>query len=203
MPFRDRPVFGYVGVIDERMDLDLLAESARMRPEWQFVMIGPVVKISETALPRGENIHYLGSKKYAELPAYLSGWDVALLPFARNESTRFISPTKTPEYLAAGLPAISTPITDVIRPYGELGLVAIAEDAAQLVEAAEEMLTRDMSKEPEQLRKVDAFLAHSSWDQTFSEMRRLILAVASKAEETSPGVVGVAEQISGNTAAAD
>lgn len=195
------PRLGYCGVIDERMDLDLLAEAALNRPGWQFVMVGPVVKISETCLPKGVNIHYLGSKKYAELPAYLSGWDIALLPFARNESTRFISPTKTPEYLAAGLPAISTPITDVVRPYGELGLVAIADNATQLVAAAETLLARETSLEDARLRTVDAYLARSSWDQTFSEMRRLILEVASKVE-ASP-VAAVAEQNPGNTASAD
>ena len=89
-------------------------------------MIGPVVKIDPAILPRAENIHYLGSKSYQELPAYLAGWDLALIPFAINESTRFISPTKTPEYLAAGKPVISTPIRDVVTPYGDENLVHIA-----------------------------------------------------------------------------
>ena len=101
------------------MDTHLLAEMADLRPEWQFVMIGPVVKIAPEDLPRRSNIHYLGGKDYNELPAYLSGWDVALMPFAMNESTKYISPTKTPEYLAAGKCVISTPIRDVVRPYGE------------------------------------------------------------------------------------
>ena len=105
------------------MDFELLSGVARARPGWSFVMLGPVVKIDEESLPRAANIHYLGSKSYAELPRYASGWDVALLPFARNESTEFISPTKTPEYLAAGLPVVSTSIRDVVRPYQELGLV--------------------------------------------------------------------------------
>ena len=94
-----RPRLGFYGVIDERLDLELLDRAAEARPDWQFVMVGPVVKIDEADLPRRPNIHYLGGKDYAELPAYLSGWDVALMPFAINEATRFISPTKTPEYL--------------------------------------------------------------------------------------------------------
>jgi len=123
------PRIGYCGVIDERMDYSLLDEVARLRPEWQFLMVGPVVKVSESDLPRRANIHYLGSKNYLELPSYFSGWDVGMLPFALNESTRFISPTKTPEYLAAGLPVVSTPITDVVKSYGDLGLVSIARSA--------------------------------------------------------------------------
>ena len=107
-------------MIDERIDLDLLAAAADARPDWQWVMVGPVVKIDPTSLPRRSNLHYLGMKGYDDLPSYLAGWDAALMPFAANESTRFISPTKTPEYLAGGRPVISTPIRDVVRPYGEL-----------------------------------------------------------------------------------
>ena len=114
--------------IDERMDLALLAGVADARPDWQLVMLGPVVKIDPASLPQRANIHYLGGKSYRELPQYVAGWDVALLPFARNEATRFISPTKTPEYMAAGKPVVSTSIRDVVRPYGEQGLVRIADD---------------------------------------------------------------------------
>lgn len=195
------PRLGYCGVIDERMDVELLTEMAKSRPDWQFIMVGPVVKISDADLPKRENIHYLGSKQYSDLPSYLSGWDVALLPFARNESTRFISPTKTPEYLAAGRPVISTAITDVVRPYGDSGLVSICDTAAQFIDAAERSLSRDLSKEEERLRQVDAFLARSSWDRTFSDMRRLIINVAT--DKDAARSVGAAEQITGNTAAAD
>ena len=109
------PRLGFFGVIDERFDVDLLDQIALRRPDWHFVMIGPVVKIDPATLPGHANIHYLGGKKYSELPDYLAGWDIALLLFARNESTRFISPTKTPEYLAAGKPVISTSIRDVVQ----------------------------------------------------------------------------------------
>jgi UDP-galactopyranose mutase len=122
-----RPRAGFYGVIDERLDVDLLKAVAEARPEWQIIMLGPIAKIDPASLPQAPNIHYLGPKPYDELPAYLSGWDVALMPFARNESTRFISPTKTPEYLAAGKPVVSTAIPDVARLYGERGLVRIAD----------------------------------------------------------------------------
>ncbi len=114
------PRLGFFGVIDERFDIPLLDKLARARPDWQFVMIGPVVKIDPASLPHHPNVHYTGPRSYASLPAYLSGWDVCLLPFALNESTRFISPTKTLEYMAAEKPIVSTPIADVIEPYGDI-----------------------------------------------------------------------------------
>jgi UDP-galactopyranose mutase len=173
-----RPRLGFFGVIDERLDVELLDEVARMRPDWQLVMIGPVVKIDPAALPSRANIHYLGMKSYKELPAYLSGWDVALLPFARNESTRFISPTKTPEYLAAGKPVVSTSIRDVVRPYGQEGYVHIADTAAEFVAACEAALAEDSDERRE---RVDAFLGRTSWDSTWAGMSDLIDgAVASR-----------------------
>src|SRR5579871_3932480 len=149
------PRIGYCGVIDERMDLDLIAGVADARPHWQLVMVGPVVKIDQASLPRNPNIHYLGARDYKELPKYLAGWDAAMLPFARNESTRFISPTKTPEYLAAGKPSVSTSIRDVVRPYGEMGLVEIADSANDFVAALERALETDRTTWQ---TKVDRFL---------------------------------------------
>ena len=173
------PKLGFAGVIDERMDLDLIRAVAESRPEWQLVMIGPVVKISETDLPRLANIHYLGARSYGDLPSYMSGWDVGMLPFALNDSTKFISPTKMPEYLAAGLPVVSTPITDVVRPYGESRLAHIAATPAEFIAAVERCLA-PATAEAERLRlqAVDDFLALSSWDRTWSDMRSLILAAA-------------------------
>ncbi len=166
------PRLGYAGVIDERMDLELVRKVAEMRPDWHLIMLGPVAKINPADLPQAPNIHYLGLKQYAELPAYLSGWDIGMLPFALNESTRFISPTKTPEYLAAGLQVISTPIRDVSRPYGDLGLVRIAHGPDEFVRASEALLGAPISRE---FRiSVDRFLAKSSWDKTWSDMNRLI-----------------------------
>ena len=165
------PRLGFFGVVDERFDIELLKQIAELRPDWQFVIIGPVVKIDDSVLPRNANIHYLGGKNYQELPEYIAGWDVALLLFALNESTRFISPTKTPEYLAAGRPVVSTPIRDVVRPYGEMGFVHIAETAIGFVQSCEEALNEN---ENERLKKVDQFLSQISWDKTQTEMQRLI-----------------------------
>jgi UDP-galactopyranose mutase len=162
---------GFFGVIDERMDLELIAKVAELRPEWSIVMIGPVVKIDPATLPKLSNIYYLGMKSYDELPAYIAGWDVALLPFARNDSTRFISPTKTPEYLAAGLPVVSTSIRDVIYPYGESGVVYIADTPEEFVAAADKALTEDPSQ---RLRRVDVLLSQTSWSRTWGRMAELV-----------------------------
>ena len=165
------PRLGFFGVIDERMDLALLRGVAQLRPDWQLVMLGPVVKIDEADLPRLDNIHYLGSKSYAELPSYVAGWDVALMPFAKNESTKFISPTKTPEYLAAGKPVVSTSIRDVVRPYSVQGLAYIADTPQDFVAACEACLKEPSQKWP---RRADAFLSRLSWDRTWSAMDQLM-----------------------------
>jgi glycosyltransferase involved in cell wall biosynthesis len=170
------PRIGYCGVIDERMDMELIAYIADQRPAWNLVLLGPVVKIGPAELPARPNIHYLGPKPYADLPSYLGNWDVALLPFAQNDSTKFISPTKTPEYLAAGLPVVSTPIADVIRPYGEQGLVLIAPGADEFVVAIERALASPASEQ--QIDAIDHFLAQNSWDATWDRMEIMIREVA-------------------------
>ena len=169
-----RPRLGFYGVIDERFDTELLDKVAEMRPSWSFVMVGPVVKIAPEDLPKRHNIHYLGGKTYDQLPCYLSGWDVALMPFAMNESTQFISPTKTPEYLAGGKPVVSTPIKDVVRHYGQLEGVLIAADAESFVAACEKAL--ELSRNPESgwLAEADLMLAATSWDTTQARMAGLI-----------------------------
>jgi UDP-galactopyranose mutase len=169
------PRLGFCGVIDERMDLDLLAAIADARPQWHLILLGPVVKISDSDLPRRQNIHYLGQKNYQLLPEYFAGWDAGLLPFARNESTRYISPTKTPEYLAAGLPVVSTPITDVVDPYGINGLVRIASSPEGFVRAIEAVMPSRNC--PARLAEVDRHLCHLSWDSTWKEMAHLISEV--------------------------
>jgi glycosyltransferase involved in cell wall biosynthesis len=187
-----RPRLGFFGVIDERFDIELLDAIARRRPNWQFIIIGPIVKIQPASLPRHSNIHYLGPKKYEELPAYLSNWDVALLLFARNESTRFISPTKTPEYLAAGKPVISTSIQDVVRPYGELNLVSIADDPDDFIRAAEKFLTKSYEL-TDWLHRVDQFLANMSWDKTWRQMSELIDQVVEMKRHRKTGLTRVAK----------
>jgi glycosyltransferase involved in cell wall biosynthesis len=175
-----RPRLGFAGVIDERMDLDLIDGVARERPDWHLVMLGPVVKIDPRTLPRRPNIHFLGMKSYQALPAYLAGWQVALLPFARNEATRFISPTKTPEYLAAGRPVVSTSIRDVVNPYGLTGLVRIADTVPEFVSAVAMELGRSRRRRQAQ---ADRFLERRSWERTVAEMRQLMSnALAARAE---------------------
>ena len=166
------PRLGFYGVIDERFDIELIMQAADAKPDWHFVLIGPVVKIDPDTLPQNKNIHYLGGKNYDELPSYLSGWDIALIPFAINESTRYISPTKTPEYLAGGKPVISTAITDVINPYHDLGLVHIVQNAQELVQmATAELSSNDKT---EWLSKVDEYLCAISWDATWERMNKLM-----------------------------
>jgi UDP-galactopyranose mutase len=181
-----RPRLGFSGVIDERMDIELLDAIAGLRPDWQIVMLGPVVKIDPADLPRRPNIHYLGSKEYKELPSYLAGWDVAMMPFALNESTRFISPTKTPEYLAAGRPVVSTPIRDVARQYGEIGLVRIA-DRPEAFAAAVEAALREDTENADWLIRVDELLARNSWDWTWARMSKLIDSAIGARRLTLPG----------------
>ena len=169
-----RPTFGFYGVIDERMHLELFAAVADARPDWSFVMVGPVVKISEDDLPRRANIQYPGGRSYEDLPTELGRWHVALMPFAINDSTQFISPTKTPEYLAGGRPVVSTPIRDVVRHYGELDAVAIAADAEAFVAACEAALALASDPTGDWLREADAALADLSWDQTHVRMSALV-----------------------------
>jgi glycosyltransferase involved in cell wall biosynthesis len=166
------PRVGFFGVVDERLDIELLGQLATNHPEWQFVIIGPVVKIDPATLPHNKNIHYLGGKNYQELPAYLRGWDVATLLFARNESTEFISPTKTPEYLAAGRPVVSTSIRDVVRPYGDLNLVQIADDPKDFGKAIAYAL--EQGKDADWRTRTDDYLATISWDLTWQNMVNLM-----------------------------
>ena len=168
-----RPRLGYYGVIDERLDLELIDRVAVARPDWQIVMIGPVVKIDAARLPRRANIHWLGGRGYGELPAYLGGWDVALMPFAINEATRYISPTKTPEYLAGGRPVVSTPVADVVADYGRLDAVGIAGTAPAFVAACEKAMALPRGA---WLKAADAQLAGTSWDKTQAAMATLIVA---------------------------
>ena len=169
-PTSRRPRLGFFGVVDERMDTALLDSVAALRPDWDFVVVGPVVKIDQATLPNRANLHWAGACDYKNLPRTLAGWDIGIMPFALNEATRFISPTKTPEFLAAGLPVVSTPITDVVRTYGRAGLVEIAETPEAFVAAAAELLERPRDA---WLRAVDAQLALSSWDSTWNQMHAL------------------------------
>lgn len=171
------PRIGFFGVIDERMDLDLVCQMARDLPDVQFVMLGPVVKIDPASLPQGPNLHWLGSKPYADLPAYLSHWDAGWMPFRLDETTRFISPTKTPEFLAAGLPVTSTAVPDVVTGYGgaDAGALVRIATAADMAQALRASLA---PPDPAWRAAVEACLARGSWDRTWAEMRREMFAAA-------------------------
>jgi UDP-galactopyranose mutase len=171
------PRIGFAGVIDERLDRDLLAQVAALQPACTFVLVGPAPTIDPASLPETPNLHYLGQKPYQQLPAFLANWNVAMMPFAKNEATRHISPTKTLEYLAAGRRVVSTSIADVVTPYGDLDLVAIADTPGDFAAAIDEAL---QPAEVGWLRDVDRFLAGSSWDRTWQQMQRLIASVPNR-----------------------
>jgi UDP-galactopyranose mutase len=201
-----RPRLGFAGVIDERLDRDVLDAVARARPDWQLVMVGPVVKIDPATLPRHPNIAYLGQRPYAALPAFLAGWDVGLLPFALNRATRFISPTKTLEYMAAGRPVVSTSITDVAEPYGDV--VYLGDGPEGFLAACERALAASAAERAERAARVAAILARTSWDVTAGEMDRLMgerlalraPALASRAASSSSGGPTRALTVPGGTA---
>jgi UDP-galactopyranose mutase len=182
------PKAGFFGVIDERFNTELLDNLAMLLPDFQFIMIGPVIKIDPEILPKHKNIHYLGQKSYEDLPKYLAHWDVALLPFAKNESTRFISPTKTPEYLAAGKPVVSTSIHDVVIPYGEMGLVQIADTAEEFASAIT-LVMKQKENEAWQM-KVKEHLKGNSWDLTWSRMKEVIYKTLEQKENMALTVNG-------------
>lgn len=166
------PRVGFFGVLDERMDIELVNGLALKMPDIHFIMIGPVVKIDPSLLPKHKNIHYLGQKSYEELPSYLAHWDVATLPFAKNDSTRFISPTKIPEYLAAGKQVVSTSIRDVVMPYGEEGMVEIADNVKDFSSAIERILKG--KENPAWELMVREHLKGNSWDLTWLKMKNII-----------------------------
>jgi glycosyltransferase involved in cell wall biosynthesis len=170
------PRLGFYGVIDERFDTDLVRQVAEARPDWQIVLVGPVVKIDPANLPRSNNIHYMGQRTYDQLPQFLAGWDVCLLPFALNESTKFISPTKVLEYMAAELPSVSTPITDVKVPYGDV--VAIADTPEKFIAACERMLAMSAEQQSALKERMRAIVANTSWDKTAASMHHLIQTTA-------------------------
>jgi UDP-galactopyranose mutase len=169
-----RPRIGFFGVLDERLDRALLAAVARLAPGWHFVLVGPVTKITPADLPHAPNLHYLGPQSYRDLPHYIAGWDVAMMPFALNAATKYISPTKTPEYLAAGKPVVSTPIADVVRTYAALGLAHIAATPEEFVDAIRDALCESADRRQ---RLADAHLASQSWDQIWSRMSERLRAV--------------------------
>ncbi|HUR90302.1 MAG TPA: glycosyltransferase, partial [Ramlibacter sp.] len=166
------PRLGYCGVIDERINLDLVDAIAKARPEWNIVMVGPTAKIAADDLPRGDNIHWLGQQSYDDLPKFMKGWDVCLMPFALNDATKFISPTKTLEYMACGRPSVSTSIRDVVEPYGHV--VRIADTPEGFIADCEMIMARTPQEREQHAREVAAIVANTSWDKTADAMAELI-----------------------------
>ena len=170
--FIPHPRIGFYGVVDERFNIELLRSVAEQRPDWHFMVIGPSAKIDPATLPSNTNIHFIGLRDYKVLPGYLAGWDVAMMPFELNEATKYISPTKTPEFLAAGKPVVSTSIHDVVHPYGNRKLVSIADAPDEFVAAIEQYLSTERSKA--WLKEVDALLKTMSWNDIWKRMKDLM-----------------------------
>jgi glycosyltransferase involved in cell wall biosynthesis len=170
-------VAGYVGVIDERVDLDIIERMAAALPDWTVRMVGPVAKIEESSLPQASNIDYVGMVPYHQLPQVMAGFDVALMPFALNEATRAISPTKTLEYLAAGLPVVSTRVPDVVADYADV--VHLADDGAEFAAACREVVTHEVS---ERDRKAKPIQRRQEWDYIAASMSRLLAEHTTVAE---------------------
>lgn len=164
-----RPRLGFYGTLDERIDFELLQRAADARPDWQFVLVGPIVGRDAGSLPQRPNLHYLGQKPYSSIPDYVSNWDVALLPYARNAAARFSSAIKVLEYITAGKPVVSTPVLDVVSPYGDLGVVRVVEHH-RFVSALDEALQQGA---PPDARR-EAFFPRASWAETWVDMSRLI-----------------------------
>lgn len=163
-----RPRLGYFGVLDERIDWPLIAEIAERRPAWHWLLVGPTAKVEPEALPAGPNIHYLGQQQYRDLPGFLKGFDIATMPFALSEATRFISPTKTLEYLAGGKPVISSSVPDVVAFYKEI--VAIADGVDAWLETIEQLLAITPEKHQARLERARPALEKSSWDSIVARM---------------------------------
>lgn len=167
-----RPLLGFFGVIDERLDASLIAAIADARPEWSIAMVGPVVKIDPASLPQRPNLHWLGMQPYERLPYLLAGWDVALMPFARNESTRFISPTKTLEYMAGGKPVVSTPITDVVSLYGDA--VELADEPQEFVLACERVLAETPAARAQRAAAMADCVVRHTWNDSADTVHVLL-----------------------------
>jgi glycosyltransferase involved in cell wall biosynthesis len=178
--FMNRPILGWFGVVDERVDYAMVGEMARMRPDWSFAMLGPVVKVDPNLLPHSPNLFWMGGRDYQQLPSYVAAFDVCMMCFAMNASTQYINPTKGLEYMATGKPVISTPVRDVVRQWSDI--VHIARTADEFVAAAEVALNR-----PDQSRIARGLqlAKESSWENTVDSMQRLIKEAIGKNERRS------------------
>jgi UDP-galactopyranose mutase len=185
-----RPLLGFYGVVDERLDVELVAALADARPQWQIVMVGPVAKIDAATLPQRPNLHWRGMQPYAVLPYLSAQWDVCLLPFALNEATRFISPTKTLEYMAADKPVVSTAVHDVQQLYGSV--VRIGHDRDAFIAHCEAALAESARARAARVQAMRELVARSTWDDAAAKVMRLIDAALEPFEEERAAVAAVA-----------
>jgi glycosyltransferase involved in cell wall biosynthesis len=193
------PQLGYYGVIDERVDLGLIEAIADLRPDWQLHMVGPIAKIPPELLPQRANIRYAGQQPYESLPGYVRDWDVCLMPFAINEATRYISPTKTLEYMAAGKSIVSTPITDVVEPYGDLVRIAATPD--DFVRHCEYALAETRAQRRRREAAMAAVVARGSWDRTAADMHQLLESAWPVPHERQLGAIERASRLTGRAEA--
>ncbi len=162
-----KPVLGYFGVVDERMDYELVAKLAEVNPEWSVVIVGPAVKVDAQSLPQRSNLHWLGQQAYADLPAFCKGFDVCMMPFALNEATEFINPTKALEYMATAKPIVSTAVADVVRNFGSV--VKIAQSADDFISLCRQALA---APEPETTQRGLQMVRENSWESIVSQLER-------------------------------
>ena len=167
-----RPRLGYFGVIDERVDLRLIDTLASEHPEWQLVMVGPVVQADPQMLPSRPNIHWLGRQPHARLPGLLADWDLCLVPFVQDRSARSLSPTKVLEYMAGEKPVVSTPVQDVVMLYGHA--VEIAEPGEAFVQACERVLAETGQARCRRAMEMLTTVSRHSWDRSADSVHRLI-----------------------------
>ncbi|NBD22115.1 glycosyltransferase [Aquabacterium fontiphilum] len=179
------PMIGFFGVIDERMNLELIASLADAHPEWSIVLVGPVAKIDHASLPRRANIHWLGMQPYALLPYLVKDWDLCMMPFALNEATQYISPTKTLEYLAAEKPVVSTSIRDVVALYGDV--VYVAKNPGHFIQVCEGVLQQSDAERARYLSEAACCVTCFSWDDTAKAMRELIEAAMQRRQQAWSG----------------
>lgn len=194
------PRLGCYGVIDERMDLALVQELARARPDWQWIMAGPVVKIDPAALPRAPNLHWTGLQSYAVLPYLAAAWDVCIMPFALNKSTRFISPTKTPEYLAAKRPVVSTPVSDVVLLYGPL--IRVAASAADFITQCSAALAETPAQHAQRDAAAASLVRQMSWDRAVSVIERQLRDLPPRPAAQVPATRALVESLTMRTSTA-
>lgn len=166
------PRLGFCGVLDGNLDAELIGYIADQYPDWQLVVIGPLVKVEAETLFKRTNIHYLGRKDFHALPLYFAGWDCAILPFKQHSHVNAINPSKIPEYLAAGKPVVSTALPDIVSSFGDAGLVYVADSAQNFVTLVEKAML-NKQRDLEWLERVDSYLAQTSWDMTFKKMAAL------------------------------